>query len=59
MSRDISGCRNANCEEYQDNNCRRAIRHKQAIDDREPMVAYIGLRNNTKACELYLKKDSK
>jgi hypothetical protein len=41
MSNDISACNNYNCEMYRFNKCRRAIRHKEAINKREAFVSYI------------------
>ena len=56
MRKDVGACKNGNCIAYKDNECLRAIIHKEAIIAREPMVAYIPNRNNTKICELYIKE---
>ncbi len=52
----IAGCKNKYCEEYKNNICRRALRHKRAIEERETYVVYIPERNQEKACELFLKR---
>jgi hypothetical protein len=54
MNKDIDGCRNGFCQAYQDNECKRAIRHKEAIKNREEWVFYIPARSNETQCELYL-----
>ena len=59
MSNDISACNNYNCEMYRFNKCRRAIRHKEAINKREQWVSYIPNKGNTKPCDVYLEKESK
>ena len=55
----ILACRNGNCIAYKEDSCRRALRHKEAIQLREKFTEYITPRNNENKCELHLPKDKK
>ena len=50
----IDVCNNKYCEEYQNNTCQRATKHKKAIRERDIHVSYITNRNNETSCKLFL-----
>ena len=56
QDRMISHCKNKYCKEFQYNNCRRAVAHKEAIKNRLTHISYLPERNNESMCELYLPK---
>lgn len=58
MIRDLAACNNYNCEMYRFNKCKRALRHKQAITNREQFVNYKVNERNCVACELYIPNEN-
>ena len=62
MNKKVAHCNNENCEEYQEDACRRAIAHKKVValpisETYQMSITYITERNNVTACELHLPED--